>query len=178
MPNEQITSYINQSRQAGLSDEQIQQNLLKAGWSSEIVQIELSSSVGGEPGPKSKNHGTVIVLLLCALLVGAFGINCQGVLLDDVGESLNVYYLTDIIFWGIIIFAGYAMAYLFVWWIPISIRATRGKEPKYTNFGFKKITIILTIVYLIVVMVGLSVFNQGVKVLVIDERPGQNSLHL
>lgn len=38
MPNEQINNYIQQSRQQGMPDEQIRQNLLKAGWKEEQIR--------------------------------------------------------------------------------------------------------------------------------------------
>ena len=68
MPNPDLQNYISQSRAAGLTDDQIRQNLLTQGWQANMVE----SALTGQASMSTKNNSRllkVIILILLLLLV-------------------------------------------------------------------------------------------------------------
>jgi hypothetical protein len=74
MPNEQITNYINQSRQSGKSDEQIRQELLKTGWTNEQVSGALGTNLLNQPTVWVGKKVALITLIILGCLMGVASI--------------------------------------------------------------------------------------------------------
>ena len=68
-----INTYINQSRQQGLTDAQIKHNLLSAGWKEEQINDVLGISLSSKPVVSTAKKNTIIALIMLGyLLAGTF----------------------------------------------------------------------------------------------------------
>ena len=61
---DKIIEYIKQSRQQGLTDEQIQQSLITGGWTAEQVQSAFSAIAASSSLPRSKHNSRLILFLV------------------------------------------------------------------------------------------------------------------
>lgn len=93
MPNQQIMEYIEKSRQSGVSDEQIRQSLLGAGWSRVLIDEAINfgkfSASSISVGAKVSLGGASLFLII-GILVGAAGVYAYTQYFQKSGDSKKV----------------------------------------------------------------------------------------
>lgn len=84
MANEQLLTFIRQSRQSGISDEQIRQSLLSSGWQAQDIQEAFNSSDSQSSGgmtslstPNKKHLKLIITFAVVGVLIGGYFVSAK-----------------------------------------------------------------------------------------------------
>ncbi|OGK21711.1 hypothetical protein A3C23_00045 [Candidatus Roizmanbacteria bacterium RIFCSPHIGHO2_02_FULL_37_13b] len=173
--DDQVVNYINQTRQAGVADPEIKQNLLQAGWSAESIAPYFTPSLPPIPRPKEKDHMTsptrsgshtmwdafehVLLFFSLYVLIGAIAFIFHG-LIDkyvpdpitsgDFRSSTNYNYYTTVIRWSLAAIIVSLPLFIFFF---LNITKRTDKLPSLRQLRARKTLVYLTLIGTFIILV-------------------------
>ena len=67
--NEQLQNYISQAREAGMADEEIERNLLEAGWTKKMLKEAIGGTISMVSLIRKINKKAILVIIIVAAII-------------------------------------------------------------------------------------------------------------